>query len=282
MKRHVLTAFLMIIMVPLSAEEKTHTETIKKTWTIDNPSKEFLIVVDNVFGSVTIKGIKGKQVKANINKSVWARSEEQMVKALEEVKLDILEETEVIELYVDGPFREKNERKHNNSYNERRYRVSYDFEVQVPRDVSIEVRTVNGGEIDVSSVLGDFDVHNVNGGIRLAHMAGSGDAITVNGPVTCRFEKNPNSDCEFRSINGDIRLYFENPLSLDISFDTLNGEMYSDFKVTSVPDKYFVKTKKNGKTIYKAKRPMKVRAGNGGPLVATSGINGDLFVLKND
>ncbi|NQT25370.1 hypothetical protein HQ585_08445 [candidate division KSB1 bacterium] len=278
MKRYILL-FIIIFVSILSAKEIEESETIEKTFTIEKPSKDFLIVVDNVFGSIKVNGTKGKSVTSTIQKTVWARSEEQFEKAQEEVSLDIIQETDMIELYVDGPFRDREDKR--SSYNEKRYTVTYDFEIEVPRDVSIEVRTVNGSDITVHDIRGDYDVHNVNGGIEMAGIAGSGDAITVNGPVSCQFDENPEDDCEFRSINGDIRIYFQDPLSVDVTFKTMNGEMYSDFEVSHVPESQFTKTKKHGKTMYKAERPMKVRAGNGGALIAASGINGDLFVLKN-
>lgn len=282
MKKTILLVTILILSVgTLAAKEQTFSEKIEKTWEIQNPSKDFLIVVDNVFGSVTVEGTKSKKMSAEIQKKIWARSEEQMKKAKEEVKLDIIKETQVIELYVDGPFRDKHDDMHGHSYNERRYKVNYDFVLKVPRDVSIEVRTVNGGQIQVEDVRGNFDIHNVNGGIKMSKIRGSGEAITVNGPVTCRFEKNPEADCEFKSINGDIKLYFANPLSSDISFDTLNGDMYSDFEVTTVTSSSLEKKKKNGKSMYKLKSPMRVRSGDGGPLIAAGGINGDLYVLKN-
>ena len=271
--------FVVVLASLSTAKEMTKNETIEKKFVIEKPSKEFLVVVDNVFGSIKIKGIKSKTLKAMIKKSVWARSEEQFEKALEDVSLDIIQETDVIEFYVDGPFRDREDGR--SSYSEKRYTVTYDFELEVPRDVSIDICTVNGSDIVVQNLRGAYDVHNVNGGIEMEGIRGSGDAITVNGPVSCQFDENPEEDCEFRSINGDIRITLQDPLSVDVTFKTLNGEMYSDFKVSHVPESQFTRTKKNGRTIYKAEHPMKVRAGNGGALIAASGINGDLFILKD-
>lgn len=277
MKRCIPILFVLLAS-HLSAKEVTETETIEKELAVEDPSSDFTIVVDNVFGSVAIKGSAGKTVRAHIRKSIWARSPEQFDQAKADVALEILQETDLIEFYVDGPFRDDG--KHNSSWNTNRYTVTYDFKIDMPRDMSIDIRTVNDGDIIVEEFGGPYQVHNVNGGIRMDGLRGSGDAVTVNGDISCRFDENPESDCDFKSINGDIRLYFSGPLSADVAFETLNGEMFSDFSVSRVPESRFVQVKKNGKTFYKAKRPMKVRLGGGGPLLSASGINGNLYVLK--
>ena len=59
----------------------------------------------------------------------------------------------------------------------------------------------------MQDVTGDFSVHNVNGGIDMKNVAGSGVAKTVNGQVEVSFREIPREKSDFAAINGDVELY---------------------------------------------------------------------------
>ena len=61
--------------------------------------------------------------------------------------------------------------------------MTYDFEIKVPAATFLRLGTVNGGDIRVENTTGDFDVGNVNGGIEMREVAGSGLVHTVNGKI---------------------------------------------------------------------------------------------------
>lgn len=260
-----------------SVEKK---KTIQKTFTFAQQQDENRLIVDNIWGSVSVSGYKGNNIEVTVQKIIQARSQEQLQYALEEVSLDITQEDDLIELYVDGPFRCKEPRYRNSIWNKRHYRVIYDFTVKVPYYTSFELKTVMNGDIVVRDVHGDFDVHNVNSGIEMKGLKGSGEAYAVNGDVTLNFDRNPNAECFFGSLNGEVKLYFLPSLSADFYLKTFNGEVFSDFPVQYLPVEHFYKVEKNGKTVYKAGHWCSVRAARGGPKIHLKGFNGDMFILK--
>jgi len=65
------------------------------------------------------------------------------------------------------------------------------------------ISTVNGGDLTAEGI-GRFDIRNVNGGIRMTGITGSGSVHTVNGPVTVHFARNPTEQCDFKTVNGGI------------------------------------------------------------------------------
>ncbi len=81
-------------------------ETISKTLKLADPAKPGEVVVDNVFGPVSVEGYAGQDVLLEAKKIVYARDEGRAKRAEEEVKLDITEKGNTVEIYVDGPFRE--------------------------------------------------------------------------------------------------------------------------------------------------------------------------------
>jgi hypothetical protein len=263
-----------------SAEIK-RTEKIEKIFRFQDPEAENQLVVDNFYGSIRITGYQGQEVRLTVLKTVAGRTEEKIEEAEEEIYLDITEEEDYIELYVDGPFRCENGLGiHWKGWKREGYKVVYDFEIRVPRDVAFELKTVMEGEIEVSSMRGNFEVHNVNGGIVMEEIGGSGEAYAVNGEVKLDFDKNPKNKCRFGALNGEVYLHFQPGLSADFYLKTFNGEFYTDFRVKAMAPEMFQTEDKNGKRVYKAGHLCRVRAGNGGPKIKLDGFNRDMYILQ--
>lgn len=276
-----ITAILLLASHATTALGVEHEETIKKTFRFQETSSARTVVVDNVFGSITVTGYDGDEVRVVAHKTIRARSDKKIREAQEEVQLDITVEDDFIELYVDGPFRVKRGREINwRGYEREGYRVTYEFDLKIPHNCSVVLKTVNKGEIFVGSIDGDFEVSNVNGGIVMENIGGSGEAHTVNGDITLEFDDNPEDDCSFKTINGEVRLYFLPGLSAQFNLKTFNGEIFTDFEIESMPPQAFHAKKSNGKKVYKAGHLCRVRAGKGGPEITMNGFNGDMFILE--
>jgi hypothetical protein len=280
-------AMVLLQMVPLAvpapgeAADVERTEVIEKTLRFGATGGERLVVVDNVFGSIEVTGYDGAEVRVTVRKTIVARSEDKAAKADEVITLDITEENELIELYVDGPYRDRGRRESDwRGFKREGYKVKYDFEIMVPKECAVELKTVNDGDISVSGVTGDFDVNNVNGEIEMKDIRGSGDVYAVNGKVSIGFGRNPGGDCSIGTINGDVRLYFRPDLSADFYLKTMNGEAFTDFEVSALPTRTVSNDKHNGKTVYKIGHMSGVRAGRGGPEFELSTLNGDMFILS--
>src|SRR5262245_9146323 len=199
-------------------------ETIRRTLQFPSGQGAKILEVDNVFGSIRVTGYDGGNVEVVANRTIRAESKEKVQTAKDEVTLDISQKGETISISEDWPHWDRS----NNSTNRSRwkdpgYAVSFDFEIRVPRQTEIRLSTVNGGEIRVEDVTGDFDVNNVNGGINMRSVAGSGRAHTINGPVTVTFARNPQRNSHFGSLNGDIQVTFQGNLSADLRFKSFNG-----------------------------------------------------------
>jgi hypothetical protein len=161
------------------------------------------------------------------------------------------------------------------------YRVAYDIEVHVPRDAAIEVATVNDGDVIVEGVRGTFDVHNVNGGVRLTGLRGAGSVTTVNGPVGAEFERAPAAATLFKTVNGKIDVSFPQELAADLSFKTMRGEIYTDFdsqplSIEPVRDR----SRDGGKLVVRTGHGSAIRVGAGGPAYSFETLNGSVYVRK--
>jgi hypothetical protein len=250
-------------------------ETIEKTLTLSGPPGRLLI--ENLDGFVHVTAISGSQVHVIAHKVIRADTDSDLQQAKEEVKLDMTEKPGSVSIYYDAPWRCE----HGNcGHQERRfYNVTYDIEVQAPRNVRPVVSTVNNGDVRVDGTSGDFDVSNVNGGISMTGVAGSGDVHTVNGPITVHLTKNPDRPSSFRSVNGEINVYFQSGLSADLRFKTMNGQVYSDFEVTPLATVTNAETdQRNGKFVYRSNGRQGARVGRGGPEFNFDTLNGNIRV----
>src|SRR5260370_7158532 len=93
-----------------------------------------------------------------------------------------------------------------------------DFQVQVPRDIDIKIKTVNEGRVSVRDINGSFLVRNVNGDIQIHNIAGSGTARTVNAPVKVSFRQNPKEASAFPTVNANIHPPFPRHPSTHLPF----------------------------------------------------------------
>jgi len=156
-----------------------------------------------------------------------------------------------------------------------------DFQVRVPHDIDIKIKTVNEGRVSVRDINGSFLVRNVNGDIQIRNIAGSGSARTVNGPVKVSFRQNPREASEFNTVNGNIELTFARDLSADFRFKTFNGGIYSDFPVTALPVQGMQEEHHGTKVIFRADRYTGARINAGGPQIKVENLNGDIRILEN-
>ncbi len=258
-------------------------EEIRKTLKFADTSKPGEVIVDNVFGPITVEGYGGAEVLLVAAKTIYARDEEKAKLAAEEVKLDIQEKGATIDVYVDGPFRDSDRdrrARHFHQWREPGYEVHYAFELKVPFKTNLAVSTVTAGDVEVRKVEGAFDVHNVNGKLRMVDVGGSGDAQTVNGELDAAFQTAPSGPCEFKTINGEVVLTLPGGTSADFRLKTFHGEIYSDFSVTSLPRRAPEREESKGKFVYKTDRSYGVRAGKGGPEISLETMNGDILIKK--
>ena len=257
-------------------------ETIRKTFNLTGEHK--ILEIDDVYGSIEVTGTQGNEIQMVVNKTIFAESKDRMETAKKEVTLDITDQPDFLKLYVNGPFRCNcsDGCDHGDGWHggDRGYRVKMDFELQVPKNIEVKLKTVNSGHVNVKDVTGDFAVHNVNGPIDMQNVAGSGVAKTVNGGVKVTFRENPREKSDFATINGNVELYFVRGLSGDFRFKTMNGHVYSDFEMTSLPAQPVSVQKQGTKFVFHSDRYTGGRIGSGGPEIRAENLNGDIRVLE--
>ncbi len=248
---------------------------IAKVFAFSSPEKAKTVKIDNVFGSITVCGARTTEVKLKARKLLRADSQEALQRAERDVALQMSEKDNVLDVYVDGPFRRRD---NSSCWSDSDYTVVYDFELQVPEQTSLILKTVNDGDIVVQNVRGEFTVRNVNGRIDLQEIAGPVSGKTVNGRIRAAFRENPGAACSFKTVNGDVDVLFTPDLAAEFQLKTLNGEIFSSFPVSYLPAKPGEAQREKGRFVYRSRGFQGVRVGQGGPEIRLETLNGDIMI----
>ncbi|HTK81777.1 MAG TPA: hypothetical protein VL633_05755 [Bacteroidota bacterium] len=254
---------------------------ITKSYILKPSEGKRFLLVDNMNGSINIVGTSGDEVRVVVKKTIHAQSERKARQAEESVTLDISEEPGRLLLYVNAPWRERDGSVEYRGWNYYGYDVDFDFELQVPSKLDMEIKTVNHGEVHVKGIEGEFEVHNVNGPVEVLDMAGFGKATTVNGSVVATFVRNPGGPCTFTTVNGKVETEFPDDLSADLVLKTFNGEVYTDFSVESILRKSPVSNNsERHRKVYRSADTYAVRVAKGGPEMYFDSLNGDIYIRR--
>ncbi|MGH3185361.1 MAG: hypothetical protein ACRDOE_26135, partial [Streptosporangiaceae bacterium] len=131
------------------------------------------ITVDNLTGPITVVGDGGSTVRFTATEIIYGRSQDALTRAQSEVSLAVTPGSDSLVLYVDGPFRcgsqDANSSRCGSHWGWRwdnpGYEVHFAFELHVPAGARPTLKSVNGGDITLTRVGGDYDLRNVNGGV---------------------------------------------------------------------------------------------------------------------
>lgn len=268
------------------AQKKEFKETIKKEVSFEARNEENSLVLKNIFGSITVEGYDGSSVQLVADKTITAKNDADLERGKQELQLKIVQKDDTIWIYPDAPYIEFKEGhlKYNwcNNNEEPVYDHTLNITLRVPKNIKLEVSTVNNGEIVVSDMRGSYiNANNVNGGIDLNNITGQTNVRCINGAVNISYADNPNASSTYYSLNGDIHLTYQQDLSADIAFKSMNGELFTDFEIT----KQFVKTTKDKggqgtKATYRYESKPVVQIGKGGLSFDFETLNGDVIIKK--
>ncbi len=160
-----------------------------------------------------------------------------------------------------------------------------DVTVTVPVRTSLELKTVNDGNIVVTGVDGELDIDNVNGDVTLKSISGSAVAHALNGKVLVTFNRvDPLKQMAFSSLNGDIDVTFPADLKADVNMRTDNGEVFSDFDVqlTATAPQQVVEDGrgKGGKYRVRIDKSVRGKINGGGKEITFKDFNGNIYIRK--
>jgi hypothetical protein len=235
-----------------------------------------------ISGSIHVVRSRNSDGNLDVRRTVRADTSANLDLGRREVALDVDDGGATVRAIVEGPdmsacgvHQDRAGRRN------QRYQVTFDVDVAVPVNTALVLCTINGSEITVDGTVGDFDLSNVNGRIRLTDVKGSGSANTVNGSITASVLESPRRDGTFKTVNGAVAVTWPPDLAAALRLKTFNGGLFTDFDVT--PDRVEPAAGRrdaDGRFVLNVNRHAAVRVGRGGPTVTLETLNGDVRVLR--
>lgn len=270
MKKITLVAFILMASACCAFEPAAGD---RLTAAFSDPSRPGLLRVNLVAGGITVKAYDGKEViveSAGREGRPQAR-ENEAGRGMRRIPntasgLTLEEENNVMRVRTDAISR------------------PVDLVIQVPRKTSLNLRTVNDGNIEVTGVDGEIDVNDINGSIALTQVAGTVVAHALNGKLKVSMTRADAKPMAFSSLNGDIDVTFPANLRANVSLKNDMGETYSDFEMSLQPTapKQTVEDArgKGGKYVVKVERSVHGTINGGGPEIQFKNFNGNIYIRK--
>ncbi len=160
-------------------------------------------------------------------------------------------------------------------------RTDIDFTITVPRNFSLYLSVVNGGDIRVENVNGEMEISHVNGDVTLTNVGGSATVNTVNGEITATFNSiDENSPMAFNNVQGDIDITLPANAKVTTKMKSEWGEVYTDFEMDI--DRSDRENIDVDSDVYKVSVNNWItgRINGGGPEYMFKSLRGDIYIRK--
>jgi len=153
----------------------------------------------------------------------------------------------------------------------------------VPRNTSLELSTVNDGEIIVRNITGKLVLENVNGPITATGIDGTVIAESVNEDINVSFNAVTGDQAmSFSSVNGNLNIGLPAKTGAELHIDSAEGEIVSDFEVEVQPSKPIMSRDdtRHGVEV-KVESVIIAKINGGGPVIKLKTLNGNINITNS-
>ncbi len=234
---------------------------------LSRPGEPVRLVASATWGGIHVEGYDGREVR------LWPEREEAVEREEREgglrkipnvsFSLTAEEEDNEVRVRVDG-------------------QVVRQLFVWVPRRASLNLSTVNGGEISVEGVSGELELTNADGEIVARRIRGCVIAHTANGGIVVDLEQvAPGLPMSFSTLHGDVEVTLPASTEADLVIKSTHGDIFTDFDVqwSSRPPE-LVGERVGGRYQIRFEQYVRGSINGGGPQLRFQTFEGDVHVRK--
>jgi Putative adhesin len=263
MMKKLLLPTLVTLLLAVSAGAAELTETVDKTFDV-RPGAA--VSLDNVNGGITIGSWDQPRVRVIAHKKVKA-SKHDVQEAMRALKVEMLPANGGLTVNTRYPRENRGGSSILDWMTGDDVQASVKYEVTVPRNMNLDVSTVNGS-VRVTQVSGKHELETTNGKIEVERCSGSLDASTTNGGIDAELTQvTKGQPLRFSTTNGKIEVSVPASLAVDVDASTTNGSIESDLPVaTTKVSRNSLRGSING-----GGTPLRLRTTNGGIEIKTVG-----------
>jgi len=201
-------------------------------------------------GGIEVKGASRGDIVIQGKVTAWAETARRAHDLMTGVRVDAASD----KVSADGP------------HTDRRESWSVSYRVAVPSQMSLDLKTTNGG-ITIENVDGRLEFTTVNGGVKLTDVGGTVHGRTTNGGLDVDLDGATwqGEGLDVETSNGGIRLRVPEQYSARLEAGTVNGGINVDMPITLQG---------------RIDREISTNLGAGGPLLRLRTHNGGVRVTK--
>lgn len=262
--------FILFLIYPagLQAQEGLDEQVVVP---LSNSGKPGKLEVSLVNGAIMVSSYEGKEViiQASSKNHGHEKEKEESKNGMKRIPSRALGLTVIEE---NNHIRIKTETWHH----------SINLDIKVPRNFSLDLKTVNNGVVNVSGVQGEHEISNVNGGITLEDISGTAVVNTVNGNVKVVFNKtDPDQPMAFSTLNGNVDVTFPPNTKATVKVKSTRGDIFTDFDIDIEKSKSKTERDNEGNA-YKISIEEWVygKINGGGPEILMKNMNGNIYIRK--
>lgn len=206
--------------------------------------------VNTMNGGIDVTGEDRPDVSLEARVRAWALSQSEANDLLNQIAID----TDGGEVRDHGP--------HPSFFGRTGY--SIDYQLHVPRHLTAEFHTMNGG-IDLARLDGPIHFATTNGGVSLDHLSGDVQGSTVNGGLNISLSGDhwQGGGLHAQTTNGRIDLTLPDHYSAHLETATVNGGISLNFPITIQGN---------------IRNSLNTDLGSGGPTVHVQTVNGGVTI----
>lgn len=238
---------------------------------LSSPGEPGKLSVGIVRGSISVTGYDGQEVLISYGSNEEDDEEQEVTEdglrriSNNAVGFEASEDDNEVEVSGSSPMKEVN------------------FNISVPRNFSLDLSTVNGGDITVENVSGEMDISNVNGEVFLRNVSGSALVNTVNGDIEASFQSvTPDKPMAFSNLNGDIDITFPAGTEMSAKMKSEWGEVFTDFDmdIRRTNDQKVKSDSEGGTYKVSVNNWIYGNINGGGPEFLFKSMRGDIYIRK--
>lgn len=239
---------------------------------LSDPGKPGTLKVHLIRGSIRVTGYTGNQVviDATTKQSDKPEKPRENVEGMKRISkngamdISVTEENNVVNV------------------SSKLFNSHMELNIKVPMKFSLNVGTINEGDVLIENVDGVLEITNVNGDIRLTNISGSAVANTVNGLLKVNFKTvDTKSPMAFSTLNGNVDVTLPPTAKFDVKIKSDQGEIYSDFDVdVDKGVQQATKIAKDGMYKVSIEDWVKGKVNGGGSEIMMKNMNGNIFLRK--
>lgn len=155
-----------------------------------------------------------------------------------------------------------------------------DFDIKIPGNFSLKLKSLDNGKVDVINVSGEIEIENGNGNISLENVSGSAILSSIYGNINAVFrEVKPDSPMIFTSFEGDITITLPETINARLKIKSEKGEILTDFNIKPIKRQPVV-TNVDQSKVYSLENWVVGSINEGGPEYVIKSYNGNVTLKK--